>query len=296
MTANTIPGYLSQLQTALEGSDKAIIRDARSDAEEHLRTALENAQADLPDTPEDEILRSIINEYGTPEEIADAYRDIETYTRPAWTPAEPQPQRNIFARFFGVFIEPQAWGSLVYMLLSLVTGTLYFSWAITGLSTSLALALFIFGLPLAAFFLLSVRGVALFEGRIIETLLGIRMPRRTVFSPADMNWRERLWAQLKDKQNWSMLIYMVLYGALGVIYFTLFTVLIAFSLAFIGTPFLSSFGIPLITIYDTYYFAPAWLLPVIVLGGVLLATLTMHLAKLIGKWHGRFAKFMLVGE
>ena len=296
MTANSITGYLTQLRVALEGSDKAIIQDALSDAEEHLRSALEIMSADQPDTPKAEALQAIIGEYGAPDEIAAAYREIEAYTQPVLAPAKPRKRGNFFARFFGIFIDPSAWGSLVYMLISLITGVLYFCWAFIGVSTLLVFCLFIFGLPLAAFFVISIRGVALIEGRIVEALLGVRMPRRTVFSPADMNWLERLWAQLKDKQTWLMLVYMILQGALGYIYFTLFIFLISAALMLMAVPIMSSFGLPIVIFGDVQYFAPLELLPLTVLVGALLATLTMHLAKLMGKWHGRFAKFMLVGE
>lgn len=294
MTANSITGYLTQLRAELENSDTAIIQDALSDAEEHLRTALENEQTAQPDMPKAEALAAIIADYGTPEEIAEAYREVEAYTRPIWTSPEPQ-KRNIFARFFGVYLDPRAWGALIYLLLSLITGVLYFSWAFIGVSTSLIFAIFIFGLPLAAFFLLSIRGVALFEGRIVETLLGVRMPRRTVFAPTDLNWRERLWAQLQDKRTWLILIYMFLQGILGYVYFAVFILLIATALTFMAMPVVSSLGLPIMVI-DTPYFAPLELLPVAVLFGFLFATVVMHFAKFIGKWHGRYAKFMLVGE
>ena len=38
------------------------------------------------------------------------------------------------------------------------------------------------------------------------------------------------------------------------------------------------------------------LLPVSVLFDFLLVTATMHLAKIVGKWHGRYAKYMLAGK
>jgi uncharacterized membrane protein len=296
MTANSVTGYLTQLRAALAGSDAAIIQDALSDAEEHLRSALESMMADQPELPENEALQAIIAGYGQPEEIAEAYREVEAYTRPIWVSSEPKKKRNIFARFFGIFIDPQAWGALIYLLLSLITGALYFCWAFIGVSTSLIFSLFIFGLPLAAFFMLSIRGVALFEGRIVEALLGVRMPRRAVFTPANVNWRERLKAQLTDKQTWLILVYMILQGVLGYIYFAVFILLIATALMFVGVPVFSSLGLPIVTINDMHYFAPVELLPVAVLTGILLAAVTMHLAKLIGKCHGRYAKFMLVGE
>ena len=296
MTANSITDYLTQLRAALADSDKAIVQDALSDAEEHLNGALENAQTDQSKVSKSEALRVIINEYGTPEEIAEAYREVEIYTRPVLTPAKPSKSGNIFTRFFGVFIDPGAWGALVYLLISLITGLLYFCWAAIGFSTSLFFSLFIIGLPLVVVFLISIRGLALLEGRIVEALLGVRMPRRAVFSPPNKNWRDRLLVLFKDKQGWAMFVYMILQGVLGTIYFTLFVTLIFVALLLIVVPVLSGIGLPIITLNGTLYFIPLKLVPLAVLIGILLATSTMHLAKLIGRWHGRFAKSMLVGD
>ena len=298
MTANSITGYLTQLRSALDGSDTAIIQDALSDAEEHLRSALESTLDAQPDTPKADALQAVVAEYGSPEEIAEAYREIEAYTRPVWESSEPRKKRNIFARFFGVFIDPRAWGALIYLLLSFITGVLYFCWAFVGVSTSLIFSLFIFGLPLAAFFMLSIRGVALFEGRIVEALLGVRMPRRTIFTPANMNWLKRLWAQLLDKRTWLILIYMVFQGVLGIVYFTVLIMLIATALTFMAMPVIFFFilGEPIATFNGQGYFVSLEMLPVSVLFGFLFMTVVMHLAKFIGKWHGRYAKFMLVGK
>jgi hypothetical protein len=54
-----------------------------------------------------------------------------------------------------------------------------------GIAISISFSLFIFGLPIAIFFLYSVRGFALLEGRIVEALLGVRMPRRPLFYPKE---------------------------------------------------------------------------------------------------------------
>ena len=296
MTANSIPTYLTQLRQALKGSDAAIIQDALFDAEDHLRTALEVVRTDQPGLPEGEAIQNIITEYGSPEEIAAAYREVEAYTRPAFARSRSAPKSNPFSRFFRVYADPQSWGALVYMLISILTGTLYFSWVFVGLSSSLIFALFIFGLPLVAFFILSIRGLALVEGRIVEALLGVRMPRRTIFSHPNLNWRQRLVSQLSDWGTWKMMAYLILQGLLGTLYFTLFVLLIATALLFIGMPVISSMGLPVATINDQLYFAPIAAFPFTIAFGILLTTVTMHLAKWIGGLHGRFAKFMLVGE
>lgn len=296
MTTNTIRTYLIQLRQALEGSDAAILQDALFDAEEHLRSALESLRTSQPEITEEAALSTILVEYGTPEEIAQAYREVEIYTHPAFAPSKGIPKRNGFSRFFGVFADPQAWGALVYLLTSLLTGVLYFSWVFIGLSTSLVFALFIFGLPLAAFFVFSVRGIALVEGRIVEALLGVRMPRRTVFSPANQNWRTRLKSQLGDSQTWKMMGYLLIQGLLGFVYFSLMVLLLATALLFIGMPVINSLGLPVAMIQDKAYFAPVAAYPFTIAFGILVATVSMHLAKWIGGLHGRFAKYMLVGS
>lgn len=295
MKTDTIEAYLRQLQQALEDSDKAIIQDALADAEEHLRTALESYQSTNPDQSKSEAVQTIIGEYGSPEEIAEAYREIEIYTRPSFASPSPR-EKGLLARFFGIFADPQAWGAVVYLLISLVTGTLYFSWVVAGLSSSLVFALFIFGLPFAAFFVLSTRGLGLMEGRIVEALLGVRMPRRAVFSPSDLTWRERLKSQLMDKRTWLIMVYMLLQLVLGVVYFSLVILLIATALMFFAMPVISSLGLPVAYINGVQYYSPAAAYPFTIALGITIATLTMHFAKLIGRWHGRYAKWMLVGE
>ena len=100
--------------------------------------------------------------------------------------------RSALGRFFGVYADSRAWGALLYMLIAFVTGIFYFTWVVTGLSLSVSFAIFIFGLPLALLFLLSVRGLALLEGRLVEALFGVRMPRRPLFTQQGLKWLERL--------------------------------------------------------------------------------------------------------
>jgi len=193
--------YLQDLKASLRGADKATIQDALADAEEHLRTALESADAEKE--AESEAVQDIIKEYGEAEEIAQAYKNWEVSLPPALasTPAARRvaatangdnPAAKKYPGFFGVFADPKAWGGLVFMLISLVTGTLYFTWAVTGLSLSLGIMVLIIGIPIAIIFLLSFRGIAFLEGRLVEALLGERMPRRASFTDSSLSWKERL--------------------------------------------------------------------------------------------------------
>jgi len=108
-----------------------------------------------------------------------------------------------------VFVDPQVWKSLLYMLISLGTGIAYFTVVVTMLSTSLGSSILIIGLPLLLLTLALVRGMALAEGRLVEALLGTRMPRRPR-SEIPGSFFQRLWFWLKDRRTWASLVYLVL--------------------------------------------------------------------------------------
>jgi hypothetical protein len=287
--------YLDKLKNELKGSDSALIQDALSDAEEYLRTALESASEDSLDVSEAEALQPIIEKYGDPSEIASAYKDIESRISPALAPVKQPKVKNPLAQFFGVLGDARAWGAFFYMLFAIVTGTIYGTWAITGLSFSLSMLILIIGIPITALFLLSVRGIALVEGRIVEALLGERMPRKPMFVSKDKSWLDKLKALFIESQTWKALAYMFLYFPLGIVYFTLSLTLFALSLSLIVGPILRLvLGLPFWEIDNGSDAVAAYWMPFIFIGGFFLLALTMHFVKLVGKVHGRFAKFMLV--
>ncbi len=292
---NNIDEYLQQLKKELSGCDRATIQDALSDAEEHMRNALENLRGVQPDASEESVFPSIMEEYGTPSEIAEAYRKIDTHAPPAPVSKIQQASPSFVKRFFSPVTDIKAWGALLYLVLSLVTGIIFFTWAVTGVSLSLGLLILIIGIPFAGVFILSIRGLAFLEGRIVEALLGVRMPQRPLFS----NKQPGLWARFKalisDKYTWSSLAYMILQLPLGIIYFTVFITLIAVSLVLVFQPVLElGFGLPLFTINGALYYLNIWPIPIAMLLGVIIFVLAMHLAKVTGAMHGRLAQAMLI--
>ncbi len=73
----TVREYLDALQIALKGCPPALIRDALTDAEEHLR----NEIIQHPAQNEREVLMDVIDTYGTPEEVAETYQTMEAAGR-----------------------------------------------------------------------------------------------------------------------------------------------------------------------------------------------------------------------
>ena len=155
--------YLEALKAALGGADPATIQDALADAEEHLTLASQRETAG----GDGRSFASIITEYGSPEEIAATYRELETRTPLPFSDTTPAGGgRPFWRRFFGVAADLRAYACLFYLFASLALGILYFTIAITGISLSLGLLVLIIGIPFVVGFLTAVRGIAVVEGRI----------------------------------------------------------------------------------------------------------------------------------
>ena len=122
--------YLNELKNELKGSDPALVQDALSDAEEHLRTALENAWEDNPDLSESDALEPVIQKYGEPKEVACAYQEIESRTSSFLSSPRRQIKQTGFAKLYGILADPRAWGAFLYMFLSLLTGGIFGAWGL----------------------------------------------------------------------------------------------------------------------------------------------------------------------
>ncbi|CAN5118298.1 sensor domain-containing protein [soil metagenome] len=288
--ATTIPQYLDQLRAALAGADPALVQDALYDAEEYLRSEW----AEHPALEEAALLSGIAGSYGAPDEVAGIYRDTEVTVRKAMRTPPPAPRRTAVGRFFGVLADPHAYASVLYMLLAMATGTFYFTWVVTGLSLSLGLAILIIGIPFAILFLASVRGLALVEGRLVETLLGERMPRRPPYSNRDRPVMQRIAAMFTDPRTWTALLYMLLMLPLGTAYFTAAVIALSLSLGVALIPVAGAYGESLFTWDGMSIVLPLWTTPLTIAVGLLMLVLTMHGARGVGRLHAQLAKHLLV--
>lgn len=286
----SVAQYLEQLKSALAGEDSALQQDALYDAEEYLRAEV----AQHPGKSEADVLELISSTYGAPEEVADAYRTSEATVRAALATPKRPAARGPFGRFFGVLTDVRAYTSLFFMILSLATGIVYFTVTVTGLSLSAGFMVLIIGIPFFLLFLGLIRVLALAEGRLVEALTGMRMPRRPVYAQRDAGWIARIKAMLVDPHTWLALFYMILQLPLGIAYFTL-----AVSGLSVGTGLVA--GSVLQILIETGIVSgeidsdlPTWIAPFAFLGGILLLTLLMHLARGIGIMHSHLAKALLV--
>jgi uncharacterized membrane protein len=296
-TPRTIREYLDQLRAALGDADPALIQDALYDAEDHLRSEM----AENRGKTETEMLARIANSYGAPEEVAAIYVDKEKVVQQALLAPAPPRQHSALGRFFGVAADPRAYAALFYMLLALPTGIFYFTWAVAGISLSIGLSILIFGIAFAVLFFGTVRVLALVEGRLVEVMLGVRMPRRPPYVLRHQGWGARVKALFTDPRSWSTLLYMVLKLPLGIVYFAIAVAGIAMSLGLLFAPIaavLQQRGVfddgPGFY-WDGQLVAPPLILaPLAFIAGVVLLFSVLHLARGIARFQGALAKALLV--
>jgi uncharacterized membrane protein len=291
----SIDQYLAQLRDSLRGEDPALVQDALYDAEEYLRAEV----AQHPGKSEADVLEIIASTYGAPAEVADAYRTTEATVRAATKPMAPPEHRTALGRFFGVYADSRAWMALFYMLLSLALGIFYFTVAVTGLSMSAGLAILIVGVPFFLLFIGLTRVLSLVEGRIVEGLLGVRMPRRPVRSARGLSFLTRIKEMLTDGRTWTTILYMVLMLPLGVAYFAVAITGTALGIGLTAAPFAALYGALFNSTFGVQIdgeILPWFATIPIALVGVLVLTTMLHLARGVGGVHGRIAKALLVSR
>lgn len=291
----TIREYLDQLRVELRGADPAMIQDALYDAEEHLRAEL----AEHPEFDEAAVLAKVATSYGAPDEVAEIYRVKEGEVEQALRPRRQRPvaEKSFIAKFFAIAVDPRAYAAMFYMVLAMATGIFYFTWVVTGLSLSAGFAILIIGIPFIVLFFATVRALSFVEGKIVEAMLGVRMPRRQLYVDRDKSIWQRMGSMFTDPRTWSTLFYMLLMLPLGIVYFCIITIGMSLALGFIAAPIVHLFGLPAgIIIHndsDVFLTSP-FVVPLVFIAGVLLLFAMLHIAKAIGQLHGQLAKHLLV--
>lgn len=230
-----------------------------------------------------------------PQEPAESTVESMAAAAPAPVGAEVA-RTSVLRQVFGVVVDPAVYKALLYMVISLATGIAYFTIVITGLATAGGMLVMIIGIPLLLLVLAMVRGMALLEGRLVEVLLGIRMPRRDRAELPEAGWLQRIGFWLKDGRTWASMAYMILLLPLGIAYFTLAVTGLATSVGLVFSPVAMWINDQAFTWHtaDYVFRLPLWSSPLLVVGGLVVLVLWMHAVRWIGRGHAVFAKNMLV--
>lgn len=279
-----IEHYLAELTKALNGQSVSLIQDALCDSENHLLDALaadSNVNFD-----------AVVSEYGTPADVAQQYIMLETQTQQFLSGKSRPPRVN---GFFEPLFEARNYQTIGYFVLSWPLSLLYFAWfAIVGVST-MALSVVGIGLPLLMLFLKLQCYVALFEGQLVSTLLGERMPRRlhaAVTRDLNKPWRQKIVNGLTTTLGWKTTLYTAIHLPLTSLYLALCVCLCFASVALMVSPVIDFF---VHYVYPGTVVDIAWYwLPLSVPAGAISLTLSLYLASALSKLHRAIARTLLI--
>ena len=200
--------------------------------------------------------------------------------------------------FLEALAQRRTYTTLLYLLLSMATGILAFTYTVAGLSLSLGLAILIVGIPVAITFLMGARLLSLAEVHLLRALVGGEGPASPALFPAGEGWFGRLKGLLGDRRTWTSLLYLLLLMPLGIAYFTTFVSLLATGLSLVAVPFARLFhatGTLSLDLGGTWIITHPNLAGVLCgLAGLALLPLTFHLALLLGRFQVWLAKHLLV--
>ena len=132
--------------------------------------------------------------------------------------------------------------NLIYLLLSLPIGILYFVVLITGFSLGAGLLITLIGIPILVAMIFVTYILGDLDRKMTSLLLGVNIAKPEARPSNDDSARAILVAQVKSLQFWKELGYLLLKMPLGVISFTIAIVLVAVSLAFISAPFILTYA------------------------------------------------------
>ena len=135
---------------------------------------------------------------------------------------------------------------------------------------------------------------ALFEGRLIESLLSERMPRRANYmqQPESISVFQRIKLQLGQKQAWTSALYLGLKLPIGALIFVINVIPVCFSVGLILTPVFD----PMIHSINPAHQIDLELywLPLTLPLGLCCLILSLKLTKFLTKTQASLAKSMLV--
>ncbi|HEX2416227.1 MAG TPA: sensor domain-containing protein [Thermoleophilaceae bacterium] len=189
-------------------------------------------------------------------------------------------------------LDPLTYRRIAYLLLALPLGVIEFSFLVTAISFGVSTVITLIGIPVLVGTVYAWRWLAGLERRLIGVLTGIQIASPYRPAPAGGNWWQRLQARLADPATWKDLLFLMLQLGLGIVSFTIATVVLA---TILGTLFAPAFywavpdGLQLgIVTVDTLGEAIA-MVPL----GALLALVGIPALGALGRLYGLLAALML---
>ncbi len=131
--------------------------------------------------------------------------------------------------------------NLVYLLVGMPLGILYFVVLITGYALGAGLAITIIGIPILVSMIFVTYMLGDLERVTTFKLLGLKIPKPEARPARTNSARSILTAQLKNAAFWKELVYLLVKLPLGVVTFSITISLVALTLSLLAAPLVVTF-------------------------------------------------------
>lgn len=139
-----------------------------------------------------------------------------------------------------VLFNPKTYATILYLLLSLPLGIIYFTVAITGLVLSVGLTPLFIGIPLFFGLARILNGIVNFEQNMIRQILGLPTPSVSYTCnqsfEAGQNWFMRMVRGFDSELFIRNLLLVLLRFVTGIVFFVIMVTMILLGLGFIALP------------------------------------------------------------
>jgi hypothetical protein len=139
-----------------------------------------------------------------------------------------------------VLFNPKTYATILYLLLSLPLGIIYFTVVITGLALSIGLTPIFIGIPLFFGVAKLLNGIVSFEQSMIRQILGLSPPPVPyIYNPqsvAGQNWLMRMMRDFDGGLFIRNLLLVLLRFITGIVFFVIMVTVLSLGLGFIALP------------------------------------------------------------
>ncbi|MDH6671251.1 hypothetical protein M2277_001901 [Paenibacillus sp. LBL] len=139
-----------------------------------------------------------------------------------------------------VLFNPKTYATILYLMLSLPLGIIYFTVAITGIVLSIGLTPVFIGIPLFFGVAKLLNGIVIFEQSLIRQILGLPNPPVAYSnhqqSEAGQNWLKRMVSDFDGGLFIRNLLLVLLRFVTGIVFFVVMVTVISLGLGLIALP------------------------------------------------------------
>jgi hypothetical protein len=192
--------------------------------------------------------------------------------------------------FFRAVADSQSYLNILYLLLALPLGILYFAFLVSGFSLGAGLLVTLAGIPVLLFVLAGSSVLSRLERMLAVKLLKVDVPNPPKFVGPKGLW-QRVKARFSDRLIWRETLYLLFKFPVGVFAFTVAVTLLAVSIGFTFAPVYMWASDPLT--WGGMVLSPypwAWILMVI---GIPMFFISVNLLNAVAAGLGNMAKAML---